>query len=232
LKKLLIPFVAACTVALSFAGSLAAPAAAQDKAPAPAAVPPADQAVIDVQLPSYPRMVCPIGGEALGAAGKPVNIVREGRLIRLCCDQCVKDVDKDVPAVVAKIDAAVIAEQGPSYPLATCAVCDGKVTEPVAVVVGTRLVRLCSAECKAPLLKNPAASMAKIDAALIEAQKKTYKVEVCPVSGEKLGSMGEPIDHLAGTRLVRLCCKGCVKTVKKDPAGVLSKLDTLAAATK
>ena len=36
--------------------------------------------------------------------------------------------------------------------------------------------------------------------------------------------MGDPIDRLYGTQLVRLCCKGCVKAFQKDPAGVAAKV--------
>jgi hypothetical protein len=34
--------------------------------------------------------------------------------------------------------------------------------------------------------------------------------EICPVSGGKLGSMGEPIKVQVGQESVFLCCKGCV----------------------
>ena len=55
---------------------------------------------------------------------------------------------------------------------------------------------------------------------------------MCPVSGEKLGSMGEPVDVLYGTRLVRLCCKSCGKEMRKDGAAVVAKVDALAAGAK
>jgi len=35
--------------------------------------------------------------------------------------------------------------------------------------------------------------------------------EICPVSGGKLGSMGEPIQVKVGEETVFLCCKGCMK---------------------
>ena len=37
--------------------------------------------------------------------------------------------------------------------------------------------------------------------------------------------MGEPYDYLYGTRLVRLCCKTCVKGFKKELAKHLASLD-------
>jgi len=35
--------------------------------------------------------------------------------------------------------------------------------------------------------------------------------EICPVSGGKLGSMGEPIKVQVGQETVFLCCQGCMK---------------------
>jgi len=35
--------------------------------------------------------------------------------------------------------------------------------------------------------------------------------EICPVSGEKLGSMGEPIKVQVGEESIFLCCKGCLQ---------------------
>lgn len=74
------------------------------------------------------------------------------------------------------------------------------------------------------------------DQATIDGLKKTYPLANCVVSGEKLEktSMGEPIDYLyttkdkdgkESTRLVRFCCKSCIKDFKKDPEKYLQKID-------
>lgn len=65
----------------------------------------------------------------------------------------------------------------------------------------------------------------KTDAEIIAAQKPTYPLKTCVVSGEKLGAMGQSIDLVVQGRLVELCCKGCVKTVKADPAKYLKLID-------
>jgi transposase-like protein len=235
MKTLLLSLGAVTAAALLFAAQLGAnpqDKAAQDAAGKPA-VSATDQAVIDAQLPSYPHMVCPVSGEEMGGEmGEPVNLVRDGRLIRVCCKGCIKKVDKDPATAIAAIDAAVKAEQGPSYPLDTCPISGESMESPVEYVHGTRLVRFCCDDCKAKFVQDTTAAMAKIDAALIAAQVKTYKVDVCPVSGEKLGSMGEPVDVLYGTRLVRLCCGGCKKAVAKKGAEIVAKIDALAAAAK
>lgn len=51
-----------------------------------------------------------------------------------------------------------------------------------------------------------------------------YPLKVCVVSGEELGSMGDPvvIEHDGTT--VKFCCKSCVKKFNKEPALYLAKL--------
>ena len=44
--------------------------------------------------------------------------------------------------------------------------------------------------------------------------------------------MGEPVDFLYGTRLIRLCCGGCVKGAAKNPQAALAKIDAAFAAAK
>ncbi|MBI5381839.1 MAG: hypothetical protein HZA31_08065 [Opitutae bacterium] len=66
------------------------------------------------------------------------------------------------------------------------------------------------------------------------AKPAAYPLATCVVSGEKLGEMGAPIDYTykqAGQpdRLVRFCCKSCIKKFEKDPAKYLKKLDEAAA---
>ncbi len=39
--------------------------------------------------------------------------------------------------------------------------------------------------------------------------------------------MGEPINYVSGNRLVRLCCKGCIKTFRKDPTKFTAKIDAV-----
>jgi hypothetical protein len=179
--------------------------------------------VISAQKPSYPLDTCPISGEKLGGMGKPFDYVVDGRLVRLCCKSCTKDVDKDPQGVIAKIDAAVIQAQKPTYPLDTCPI-SGEKLDATAVdfVVGTRLVRTCCAKCKKTVLKNPRSALDKIDAALIEAQRPGYALKTCVVSGEPLGD--DAVDQLYGTRLVRFCCSKCIKQFDKDPETYLAKL--------
>ncbi|MHC4375102.1 MAG: hypothetical protein ACYS26_00750 [Planctomycetota bacterium] len=220
----------------SAAPSIAAPLGLQEKREAPAAqekISEADQAVIDAQLPSYPLDTCVVGGEGLDSMGGPQNVVVEGRLIRVCCKGCIRAVKKDPAKFIAKVDAAVIETQKASYPLDVCAVAGSKLAKakaPVDVVIGTRLVRVCCGNCAKKVKADPEPFLAKVDAALIEAQLETYPLETCLVSNEPLDAMGGPQDFLYGTRLVRTCCAGCKRGFQRNPADFLAKLDEAQAA--
>ena len=218
--------------------SVAAPLDLQKKREAPAAqeqVSEADQAVIDAQLPSYPLDTCVVGGEGLDSMGGAKNVVVEGRLVRVCCKGCIRAVKKDPAKFIATVDAAVIEAQKASYPLEVCAVAGSnlaKAKAPVDVVIGTRLVRVCCGNCAKKVKANPEPFLAKVDAALIEAQLETYPLEACLVSNEPLDAMGAPQDFLYGTRLVRTCCAGCKRGFMRNPAEMLAKLDEAQAAAK
>jgi len=60
------------------------------------------------------------------------------------------------------------------------------------------------------------------------AEPKPYPMETCLVSGEKLGSMGEPVEFVHEGREVRLCCKGCRKDFDADSAKWMAKVDEAA----
>lgn len=40
---------------------------------------------------------------------------------------------------------------------------------------------------------------------------------ICPVSGEKVGGMGQVIKHEYNGKIYNLCCAMCAKDFKKDP---------------
>lgn len=42
--------------------------------------------------------------------------------------------------------------------------------------------------------------------------------KLCPVMDEPLGSMGDPVPVTVGGETLFVCCRGCVKKVKADPA--------------
>ncbi|MHC4130076.1 MAG: hypothetical protein ACYTBR_14165 [Planctomycetota bacterium] len=128
---------------------------------------------------------------------------------------------------------ATITLRGPGattdpYPLDTCPVSGGELGSmgnPVVLLHGDREIRFCCKSCIKPFEKNATEYFAKIDRQIIEQQLPYYPLTTCPVSGEPLGSMGEPVDYVVGNRLVRLCCKGCLRSLKRNPTPVIAKLD-------
>ena len=55
---------------------------------------------------------------------------------------------------------------------------------------------------------------------------KPYPLKTCVVSDEKFGGdMGDPYVFTYEGREVKLCCEGCLKDFKKNPAKYLKKMD-------
>src|SRR5262245_39372578 len=94
----------------------------QEPAAKPAAASADDAKIISDQAPSYPLTTCPISHESLDSMGKPLDVVHEGRLVRLCCKSCLKEFKKDPAPILKSIDEGVVKAQQASYPLKTCVV--------------------------------------------------------------------------------------------------------------
>lgn len=181
-----------------------------------------DAAIIESQRLHYPVETCIISGGELGGMGDPVEIVYNNRLVRFCCAMCEPKFRKDPAAALAKLDAQIIEAQREAYPLNECLI-SGEVfgtdvEEPIDFVVANRLFRVCCDHCKQDVTDNPVEYLATLDAAYADAQREDYPMTTCPVSGEELGGMGDPVEIVAGNTLIKLCCNGCVKKVKADPA--------------
>ncbi len=78
--------------------------------------------------------------------------------------------------------------------------------------------------------KTGAATMAKEATAVVAVTNEVtpagaYPLAVCPVSGETLGEMGDPVVKVYDGREVKFCCKNCVGTFEKDLKSSMSILD-------
>jgi YHS domain-containing protein len=147
-------------------------------------LPKVDQQMIEQQLPFYPLTTCMVSGDKLGGEmGKPVDLIYENRLVRFCCPDCIKDFKKDPSLYIGKLNAAVIAQQGPTYPLSTCVVSGDKLGEmgkPLDRVYGNRLVRFCCADCPKDFNKDPRTYLKMIDDAI---QKAPADIKPAPSEG-------------------------------------------------
>ena len=50
--------------------------------------------------------------------------------------------------------------------------------------------------------------------------------KTCPVTGEDLGSMGEPVSVTVNGRTIFVCCPGCAAKAQADPKNMLAKVDS------
>jgi len=135
-----------------------------------------DEKIVESQLPFYPTTTCVVSDEALGGGemGDPINMVYNGRLVRLCCKMCTKDFKANPEAYIAKLDKAVIAQQSEHYPLSACPVSGeelGSMGDAIEVVYAGRLVKFCCSMCLPKFEKNPMAIISQIDAAWMEMHK-------------------------------------------------------------
>jgi hypothetical protein len=227
-------FFAAATAAAGCAKKEAAPLPnGSQRDPAAASAAPAlvdpEARAIAIQKPSYPIETCVVCGEALASKGAAKDVLHEGRLVRFCCDACAASFASAPAVQLEKIDAAIIAAQKPGYPLPECPIEGaklGSMGDPVNVVIGTRLVQLCCADCEAAFRADPTAALAKVDAAYMNAQRASYPTTECALmEGMALDAMGEPFELMYGTRLVRLCCDQCVDKFWENPEAAIAAID-------
>ena len=175
---------------------------------------------------SYPLSTCIVSGEAL-IADEWVAKEYDGREARFCCKMCVKDFEKDQVSYLKKLDAAILEAQLANYPLDTCVVSGeplGEMGDAMNHIQRNRLVRLCCKSCKKDLTADPAKYLSALDAAVVQVQLKDYPTDTCPISGSKLGSMGDPYDYVFAGRLARFCCSGCIDSFDEDPASAMAAI--------
>lgn len=167
----------------------------------------ADKLQISVQK------ICPVMGKELGSMGDPIKVKAGDQVVFLCCMGCQgKQLNAEhwgsIQANIAK------AQQ-------TCPIMGKPVTsEMESTVVDGQRVFVCCPPCIEKIQADTKTAMQKVNANYVsfvkaEAQAKSDQIHIkaqgiCPVSGQKLGSMGAPIKVKVGEEEhAFLCCKGC-----------------------
>ncbi len=180
-------------------------AAAQS--PTPAQLSPSDQLLASVQG------ICPVMGEKLGAMGDLIKIQVEGETAFLCCEDCMGKAIN--PEHWKTIQANMAKAQG------ICPVMKRELPENASsTVVNGRRIFVCCPPCSKKIAADPATFTAMVDekytayvaatAAHEAVHLRITAQKICPVSGNELGSMGEPVSvKTAEGEEVFLCCKGC-----------------------
>lgn len=174
---------------------------------------------------------CIVSGAKFDGTTSVVKVY-DGREVRFCGEGCSAKFEASKDEYLKKLDAEIIAQQKPNYPTAQCvSMPEEKIDEKLDFVYNNRLFRVCCEDCIDDIHKDPAKYTAELDKAVVAKQKDAYPLKTCVVSDEPLdGSHGEVIEYVAANRLVRLCCKGCIKAFDKDPAKFLAKIDAAKAA--
>ena len=168
----------------------------------------------------YPLADCPVSAEALGSMGEPIAVEHDVGEVRFCCAACADHFEDHESEYWEAIHEAIRANQKPVYPLSTCVI-NGEPLDAEDgrdIVYRNRLVRLSSAECEDVFLENPAEALSQLNEAVVEENLADYPAEQCVVSGEELGSHGEPVNYVIANRLVRVCCPPCIDEVEAQPA--------------
>lgn len=187
---------------------------------------------------------CPISGnDADGSATVQVG----DHTIAVCCGGCVgrfeawpddrkasfieKALAASATGAAGAVDAAPAGEpKGDPYPLAVCPVSGeklGSMGESVVKTYDGREVRFCCGGCVGRFESDLKASMKKLDKKIADSQRAYFPMDTCVVMGDSLMEDGEDIaiEMVWKNRLVRLCCKACVRDFKKDPAKFIAMID-------
>ena len=113
------------------------------------------------------------------------------------------------------------------YPLDTCAVAGnklGSMGDPVIFMHEGRQVRFCCRGCLPKFKAEPDKYLAEVDKKIIAAQKSGYPVNYCLLSNEKLDESAKKV--VIKNRLLRLCCMGCARKIRKNSEKVFKELDS------
>ena len=168
----------------------------------------ADQLQIAVQK------ICPVLGTELGSMGDPIKVKIGEQVAFLCCKGCQ---GKQVNAEHWKtIQTRIAKAQG------ICPIMEKPVDATMkSTVVNGQQVFVCCPPCIPKIQADVVGALKKVNAkytSFVAAERQVDSDQIharaqgiCPVSGQKLGSMGEPIKVKVGKEEVAfLCCKGCV----------------------
>jgi multidrug efflux pump subunit AcrA (membrane-fusion protein) len=155
---------------------------------------------------------CPVLNTVLGSMGPPVKVMVEGEPVFLCCNGCKDKALASPKETLAKVQA--LKEKNatqPNTPETT--------TMPVPTEEGP-MKSAASPEEEAEI----STTLAKLS---LEDQKLAETQRLCPVTENRLGSMGPPVKVTIEGQSVFLCCDGCKDEATKDAKATLAKVSNL-----
>jgi YHS domain-containing protein len=141
------------------------------------------------------------------------------------------------PAASAEVKAPPAVIKVKPYLLDTCIVSGDKLGgmgTPIVIIQDGQEVKFCCSDCPKDFAKDPAKYLKLIADAekklpasktlVKEAALKPYPLDVCLISGRKIGSMGAPVVIQYNGQEIKLCCPECLASFNKDPLAVLQKV--------
>jgi Cu(I)/Ag(I) efflux system membrane fusion protein len=182
-------------------------------------------------LTAEEQKVCPVEGAELGTMGPPVAVEIAGQSVWTCCDACPPKLKADPARYLARFAVAASSGVTAATPQEQklCPITGaklGSMGDPVAVEVEGRKVWVCCDACTPKLKANPAKYLGKLaPQSAAETREPTAAAQqICPVTGAKLGSMGDPVLAEVEGRKVWTCCAACPPKLKANPARYLARL--------
>ncbi len=177
-------------------------------------------------MDAYYLSACAQCGGLLGAKGDSPEVVHHGRRFRVCSIVCAEAFNRAPQACCERVDAVMIADQRPHYPL-TVSLVSGRPLgpHPVEFIWGNRLFRASEQAERDLILIDPVRYVTLLNRAVIAAQAPNYGMpNKCPVQGDILPN-DEPIDIVVANRMVRVCCGRCARVVKARPYQYLGMVE-------
>lgn len=187
---------------------------------------PSSAADESASMDGYYLSTCAVCGGLLGAKGESPEVHHLGRVFRVCSHACETAFDREPDAIRERVDAVMIADQRPHYPLKVSLVSGLRLgPNPVEFIWGNRLFRVSSAAERGQILADPARYMRVLNREVIAAQAPTYGMpHKCPVQGDILPS-DDVIDIVVANRMIRVCCGRCARVVKARPYQYLGMVE-------
>lgn len=170
-----------------------------------------DNAIDDLKITI--QKICPVSGKELGSMGNPVKVKLGEATAFLCCKGCL--------GKAAKSDHWTTIQKNLATAQKTCPIMNKPVDATMkSTIVNNQRIFVCCPPCIEKIKNDPKTAVAKVNAnyqAFVSAQADGNSDElqiaaqkICPVSGDKLGSMGKPVKVKVGKEHVFVCCKECL----------------------
>lgn len=167
----------------------------------------------DYELKVAIQKICPVSGKKLGSMGDPVKVKLGDEISFLCCKGCL--------GKAAKSEHWNVIQKNLAAAQKTCPIMNKPVDATMkSTVVNNQRIFVCCPPCIEKIKKDSDSAIAKVNSnykAFVAAQAngdsdalQVAAQEICPVSGSKLGSMGEPVKVKVGKEHVFVCCKACL----------------------